>query len=224
MIKTQKGKPGQPGAMLKRKQTVAQRLAEVEKRFAQSQNFQVSRLREFAKSIETIWNNQVELSKSEERLDEQFCVLARMSIRVLNDLMVRTGGDDLINEKVVETYFREWAKFRTRPDFRKFMTEWFLGQNLDSLPPPAIVKEPEVPVALSPEAKEPQEPQEFGGDYGSGKASDVRDQATVQEGQQDDRDGQKNAVPAGQNSDSSVPTERSDIAAVPQVPDGLSSV
>ena len=157
--------------------------------------------------MQTIWSNQVELTKSAEKLDEQFCVLARLSIRFINDLAIRISSDNVINEDVLEKYFKEWAAFRTRPDFRKFMLEWFLGKELKDLP-----AAPEVP---SPEAEEPQEPQEFGGDYAK-QVSSVGDKTVVQTKQPDRIIDQTDAVPPGQNLDGPTsPEERCHDTTVP---------
>jgi len=98
-----------------------------------------------AKSNQTIWANQKELTKSQNLLDEQFAVSTRMSVMGLNLLLEKAGAEERVDAEDIEKLFREWAVFRARPDFRNFMMEWMLGVALDKLPPPP---EPE------PEAKE----------------------------------------------------------------------
>lgn len=41
--------------------------------------------------------------------------------------------DSVTYEKVNEM-FTDFAKFRSRPDFRNYMREWFMGAHIDSLP------------------------------------------------------------------------------------------
>ena len=88
-----------------------------------------------AKSNQTIWNNQKELTKSEELLDEQFAVSTRMTIVSINHILEKMGATDRITDKDIEKLFRDWAQFRKRPDYREYMMEWFLGVALDKLPP-----------------------------------------------------------------------------------------
>ena len=89
-----------------------------------------------AKSNQTIWANQKELARSEELLDEQFAVSTRMSIMAVNGILEKMGSTERITEKDVETLFKDWARFRKRPDYRKYMMDWFLGADIDKLPPP----------------------------------------------------------------------------------------
>jgi len=127
--------------------------------------------------ISTVWKNQETLSKSAERLDEQFAVLARLSIRGMNDILIRMGADkEVITEVVIETAFKEWQVFRSRSDFRQFMLEWFLGKPLADLPPPPAKEEAPMTAAPGQEAEKPQA-QEFGGDYGTQQKSDERNEA-----------------------------------------------
>jgi len=91
-----------------------------------------------ARSNKTIWDNQKELSKSEELLDEQFAVSTRMTIVAVNRILEKMGVDDRITEQDIGKLFKDWAQFRKRPDYREFMMEWFLGVALDKLPPPPV--------------------------------------------------------------------------------------
>jgi hypothetical protein len=137
-------------------------------------------------------------------LDEQFCVLARMSIRSLNEILIRIGSEDVITEKVIEVAFKEWASFKKRPDFRKYMLEWFIGKPLSELPPAPVGAKQSDPASPSPEAEGPQE---FGGDYAAQQKSDERDEAVVEGRQSDSFSSQTDALPAGQDIDSPVPKE-----------------
>ena len=90
-----------------------------------------------AKSNQTIWENQKECAKSETLLDEQFAVSTRMTIVAVNHILTLMGhGDDCITEKDIEKLFKDWAAFHSRPDYREYMMEWFLGVAIDKLPPP----------------------------------------------------------------------------------------
>lgn len=97
-----------------------------------------------AKSNQTIWNNQKELTRSADLLDEQFAVSTRMMIMAVNGIIAAlppgVNNPAQITAKDVEQLFRDWAQFRKRPDFRDFMMEWFLGVALDKLPPPPVAQ------------------------------------------------------------------------------------
>jgi hypothetical protein len=109
---------------------------ETQKRFAQVDQNSVA----VAKSVQTIWANQKELVKSEELLDEQFAVSTRMSIMAVNQILEAMDSDKRIEASDVEKLFKDWATFRARPDYRKYMMEWFLGVALDTLPPPPEIQ------------------------------------------------------------------------------------
>jgi hypothetical protein len=122
-------------------------------------------LKVIGRSIEIIWNNQKELTKSEELLDEQFAVSTRMTISNFNSLtsrwnqllqymlpdegeVVKPYPDTrkalvqmLIGYSDVNKLFADWAEFRKRKDFREHMREWFMGEDLSSLPPEAVSSE-----------------------------------------------------------------------------------
>lgn len=201
-MKDRRGKQSpSPSGRPQKKRTTAQRLAKLEERFEAFQNLQDEKLKELGKTIGTLWNNEVELDKSANRLDEQFAVLARMLFIRFNELMLRVDSDNTIDEKSIETAFREWAKFRARPDFRNLMMEWFLGVPLSELPPPPKQKEPpaETPDQVA------EGPQEFGGDYAEGEASSVGNTATEQSQPANEADGEENAVPEVQDTDEALP-------------------
>lgn len=131
-----------------------------------------------ARSHQTIWNNQKELAKSEERLDEQFAVLTRLTISKLNPLLKHIG-EPLIQESYVEELFKDWAKFKARPDRKEHMMEWFMGAGLDTLPPLQESK-----------------PMEEGGSDAEGNHGNTD---TGEELSQDRRDGKANDVSQVQN-------------------------
>lgn len=193
---TQSHKKALTGHKLSPKPTKAQKLAQAEKNLERFQVIQDERFKELVKTIGTVWSNQVELAKSETRLDEQFCVLSRLAIRGINEILVRIGSEDLITEKVIETAFKEWHGFRSRSDFRSFMLEWFLGKPLSELPPEP--KKEETPVAPDQKAEGTQE---FGGDYGPHDKSSSGNETASKEPQQDSNIGQADAVSQGQNLD-----------------------
>ena len=155
---------------------------------------QNQKLEALAKTIQVIYNNQLELVKSSDRLDEQFAVLTRLSIVRLNDLLIRVGVEDLVTYDQVNEMFMEWAAFKSRPDFRDHMQAWFMGQDLSELPPaPEPVKEEDVvsASALGEDADE------FGGDYES--QSDLGD-AESSEGEPENEARHESApVPEVQN-------------------------
>ena len=175
---------------------VSQRLEELEKQFEQFQNLQAQKLKALGNTLQTIWANQVELSKSETRLDEQFCVQGRLFITSINEILLRANSDEVITYEQVNKMFMEWEKFRSRPDFRDHMRAWFMGDDLSTLPPPPEPKEKAPEETPSPEAEGPQE---FGGDYG--EASDVGNQA-AQEGRPAGHEGgSSDPVSEGQDAD-----------------------
>jgi hypothetical protein len=192
-----------PGALLPKKKSLAQRLARLEEKFEASANLQTEKLKELGKTIATLWNNEVELDKSANRLDEQFAVLARMMFVRFNELILRVDGSNTIDEKSIEVAFREWAEFRGRPDFRNLMMEWFLGMPLKEMPPPPKPKAVE-PSAEAPD-QEAEGPQEFGGDYAQGQDGDCRDETVGQSQPQDSEESKADAMPEGQDTDGTLP-------------------
>jgi hypothetical protein len=116
------------------------------------------------KTTDTLFGNQKELAKQESKLDEQFCVLTRLAIMSLNEIKMalniqravrqealqKTTGManaeladkplTLIGYDDVNKMFHEWSEFHSRPDWRNFTREWFMGDDLSKLPPPPEVK------------------------------------------------------------------------------------
>lgn len=138
-----------------------------------------------AKSNQVIWNNQKELTKSEELLDEQFAVSTRMFIVTMNGLCAKLGFEERIDSEDVQSLFRDWATFKQRPDFRSLMMEWFLGVGLDKMPQlPAAPARTEGDVHVE-------------GDHG--------DKVAVQEQPKDDGAGQTANVPQVQAEDGASP-------------------
>jgi hypothetical protein len=159
------------------KPTKAQKLVQLAGEYERSQEVAVERLKEVAKAVQVIWTNQLRLTESANRLDEQFCVLGRLAISTLNTILVRIGADnELIDEKKLETFFKEWAAFRGRSDYQNYMLEWMLGVPLNTLPAEPA-KEEQKPATTGPEASTLQAV-EVGGDYNETK-SEERDQTTV---------------------------------------------
>jgi hypothetical protein len=118
---------------------------QLEERLSKRVNQLDATIQVMAKSNQTIWANQKELTKSQNLLDEQFAVSTRMAVMGLNLVFEKMGVEERVDADDIEKLFRQWAEFRARPDFRNFMMEWMLGVALEKLPPPP---EPE------PEAKE----------------------------------------------------------------------
>ena len=94
------------------------------------------------KKLDVLYQNQQELVRSENRLDEQFCVSTRLMVLWINHIIrgARSKGETWAEQMNVVTYekvnelFHDFAKFRARPDFRNHMREWFMGEPVDSLP------------------------------------------------------------------------------------------
>lgn len=84
----------------------------------------------------TIWENQVELTKSSELLDEQFAVSTRLMVLSVNKVAEAAGMVDRIDADDIEAMFKLWAMFRSRSDFREYMLEWMLEPDLSTLPKP----------------------------------------------------------------------------------------
>jgi len=145
-----------------------------------------------------IYKNQKVLGDSSERLDEQFAVLTRLTVKKLNEIVTALNmsvGQDLVNPVSYEEQnagFVEWAEFQKRPDWREHTRIWFTGGDLSELPPP-----PEPEVKEEPDTREDVEP--FGGDYDGN--SDLGDSATAEGKPQGDEDGEADAVPLLQDDD-----------------------
>lgn len=210
MTATQTAKPGQKQkkkrTLAQRVQSLEQQLEKVEAAYEQYRSLTDQKLKALAETVGSVWKNQVELSKSEDRLDEQFCVLTRLSITRLNDLTIRAEGDDLITYEAVNKMFMDWAAFRARSDFRDHMQTWMMGGDLSALPEPPKQEEPSTPEAP---ATDGEEPQEFGGDYGSERETSSDGDPSVEQG----------GPEAGANvAPDSVPTGQDDDAAAREAP------
>lgn len=92
-------------------------------------------VRKLDEKCDVIYKNQVELAKSETRLDEQFAVLTRLTISTLNKILSNEENLRLVTYDEVNTLFSKWNQFKSRPDFRKHMRDWFMGGDVDALPP-----------------------------------------------------------------------------------------
>jgi hypothetical protein len=144
-----------------------------------------------AQSAKTLWDNQVELTKSAHKLDEQYAVLMRVAVRAINEVIITTGGEDLLTYNGLNREFAEWTKFRARPDYKKYMEAWFMGVDMSTLPPPPL-PEPEE------ETTEPEGPRHFGGDYAESSVGDTTTEEAAPEGEGDH---EADALPQGQDSD-----------------------
>jgi hypothetical protein len=171
------------------------------------------KLREIGKTLEILWNNQEALLDSHKSLDDQFAVLARLTISELNSLQLSVHGadSDPCTYEYINKMFQAWAKFRSRPDFADHMRLWMMGGDLDSLPPV-----PTVDAVPFDGPKEQSSVEEFGGDYEAISGSESSDQS----GDSCSNPGlEENPVSEGQDSD----CEHCAGAEVPQVPDCLPS-
>jgi len=98
--------------------------------------------------LRVLGQNQVELSSSQHNTDNQMAVQIRMDImqhnairEALRQLMVKVAPDliptlpDPITVQAINKMFEDWDRFKARPDHKKLFSEWYLGHNLDDLPP-----------------------------------------------------------------------------------------
>jgi len=167
--------------------------------FEELLELQSAKVRALAKTVGTVWQNQVKLSDSIDRLEEEFCVLGRLVIPKMNDILIALGSEDLITEEMINGVFLTWSEFKKRPDFKQHFVPWFLGVPLKDMPEIKQVEEnPDAPA-------ESEGAEVFGGDYGEGQTGTVGDEA-AQEGEQPvDEDRPPDAVPEVQNADEAVP-------------------
>jgi len=138
--KKQPRKPSQSSA-LRKKSTPSRRSLETRLRECASSLADLkNKFTGLTRTIQTIYENQVELAKSETRLDEQFAVLTRLCIGRINEIATLTGRDELyVTYEQVNAMFEQWAEFKKRPDFRDHMQVWMMGKDLAELPePPAV--------------------------------------------------------------------------------------
>jgi hypothetical protein len=89
-----------------------------------------------------LFQNQRGLVQSENKLDEQFCVSTRLAIMWINNIIEAAQREDVpwafsvptVSYEGVNELFHDFARFRSRPDFRDHMKPWFMGESMDSLP------------------------------------------------------------------------------------------
>lgn len=181
-------------------------------------DLQSAKVKALAKTVGTVWRNQVALSESIDRIEEEFCVLGRLTIPKMNEILIALGSEDLITEEMINGVFLTWNEFKQRPDFKQHFVPWFLGVPLNELPPPPEVKQEEE----NPDTPAPEDggAEVFGGDYGEGQTSTDGDEA-AQEGECTLHEASAaHEVPPVQDVDDPVPgTEQDGSAAVPEVLD-----
>lgn len=187
----------------KRVVKLEQSLKELKREFELYQDQQSQKLVALGETLQVIYENQLELSSQETKLDKQHAVLGRMAISNLNEILVRIGSEDLITYKSVNELFEQFVEFKERSDFRQHMHAWYMGEDLDSLPPPPepvgqLGDDEEEPI----KAEEPAEPKVFGGDYvesDNGIETAEEEQSEAKEVSEED------ALPPGQDTDSASP-------------------
>ena len=193
--------------------------------FEKSLALQDAKIRALGRTVGTLYNNEVELGNSTDRLEEEFCVLARLLIPKVNDILIALGSEDPITEEEINSVFLTWNEFKQRPDFKAHFVPWFLGVALEDLPPPP-------PPPPPPEVKEEKPAdtpapkgegaEEFVGDYGQGETDDLGDETTEEGKPPVDEGSAKDALPEGQDPDGPVPgEEQGGSAEMPEVPDGV---
>jgi hypothetical protein len=128
-----------------------------------------------------------------DRVEEQFCVLGRLIIPKMNEILLMLNSEDLITEETINGTFLTWNEFKKRPDFKSHFVPWFLGRPLNELPPPP---EPEAKEEITDEAPtlSSEDPIEFGGDYAEGKDSNIGDETTAEGPRQDSSPSPADAV------------------------------
>ena len=129
------------------------------------------------------------------KINSQFVVLTRLTVMTLNELLIRVGSETLITYDSINEMFEAWEQFRERPDFKEHMHVWLMGGDLSTLPP---VIESKAAVE-----DDPADLREFGGDYVSQGSSNQE----IGEGEPGiDETSQEDAMPQGQNPDSTAST------------------
>jgi hypothetical protein len=166
--------------------------------FEELLGLQSAKVRALAKTVGTVWQNQVKLNDSIDRLEEEFCVLGRLVIPKMNDILVALGSEDLITEETVNGVFLTWNEFRKRPDFKQHFVPWFLGVALEDMPE---IKQQEETLDAPAESGSAEV---FGGDYGEGQTGTIGDEAAQEGEQSGDGDRPPDAVPEVQDSDEAV--------------------
>lgn len=179
---------------------------------------QSAKVKALAKTVGTVWRNQVALSESIDRVEEEFCVLGRLMIPKMNEILIALGSEDLVTEEMINGVFLTWNEFKQRPDFKQHFVQWFLGVPLNELPPPPEVKQEEE----KPDTPAPADggAEVFGGDYGEGQTDNIGDEATQEGGPAVNEAGAADALPSMQDVDEApLGEEQGGGAAVPEVPD-----
>lgn len=173
--------------------------ASLREEFALFRADQREKLKALAKTVQVIWKNEQELDRAHDLVNEQFCVLTRLTITTLNDILLRISGEEaeLIRYEAVNAMFQEFQAFRKRPDFKQHMDTWMMGGDLSALPPPPVVKEEGEPGAALPEEDGAKV---FGGDYEE-DASDLGDEGADEESPGGEEDLAAPEVPEGQDDD-----------------------
>ena len=193
-------------------------LGEFEKLLA----LQDAKVRALAKTTGTVWNNQVSLDEAINRVEEEFCVLGRLIIPKVNEILIASGSEDLITEEAINSVFAVWHEFKKRSDFKAHFVPWFMGVPLEDLPPPPITELVEEENIAAPAPEEGEGAIEFGGDYGEGQTADRGDETTEEGQSEGDASSAPDAVPEGQDLDGSVRgTEQEEGTEMSQVPDGV---
>ena len=181
---------------------------------------QDAKVRALAKTVGTVWGNQVSLDTSINRVEEEFCVLGRLIIPKMNEMLIAMGSEDLITEEAINGVFLIWHEFQKRPDFKKHFVQWFMGVPLDEMP--VLIPEQKEENTIDTPAQEDGGVIAFGGDYGEGQAVDSGNETAEEEQPQSNAGGPEDALPEGQDADDTVRgAEQGEGAEVPQVPDGV---
>jgi len=198
---------------------VAAKRRGLQREFEDLLDLQTAKVRALAKTTGTVWQNQVTLSESIDRVEEEFCVLGRLIIPKMNEILVTLGSEDLITEEMINGVFLTWHEFKKRPDFKGHFVPWFLGVPLNEMPPPPELKQEE---KLDTPASTDEGAEVFGGDYGKGQTNNIGDETTQEGGLSVNEESSPDEVPQVQDvDDPALGTEQSRGAEVPEMPDSV---
>jgi hypothetical protein len=130
---------------------------------------------QLSEKVDLLFKNDEELARNADNHDVQFCVMMRIFISTMNRVIDRLN---FINEGIPEaqipmlTYasvnleFLDFTKFRSRPLFSRYLSAWFMGEDVSNL---GFAEEDGTPGA---EDDNPEGAVVFGGDYGESSRGD----------------------------------------------------
>jgi hypothetical protein len=126
------------------------------------------------RKLSILFKNDSELAGNSDNHDVQFCTMMRIFISHMNKVtdrvnsMLPAEADKIppLTYAGVNAEFINFTQFRSRPNFAKFIGEWFMGEDVSEL---GFAEEPD---AAPREDENPGGDVEFGGDYGENQGRD----------------------------------------------------